>query len=241
MGCASQQRGTQDAKINHPTWTNLIDQGDARTTTTSSIATTTRLDSPPITPPSDNPIGTASWSYSYQLFIPSIDTVSLGLYDILSIFWPFYLLQCCCYTCLTLYYIIPFPILLQRRATCLQTLLTFTDKSTLLHTDTQPPTHPPTNFKPTSTWWARRVAALCCATKVRQVAVRTHVLFRNAFLTARRPLFPPSPRRRLSKRQKWDLACHVLSLRIGLQRTDNNMDFTTWPQVSMINQKNYYT
>ncbi|KAF2724499.1 actin-related protein, ARP8 class [Polychaeton citri CBS 116435] len=27
----------------------------------------------------------------------------------------------------------------------------------------------------------------------------------------------------------------------GLQRTDNNMDFTTWPQVNMINQKNYYT
>lgn len=28
---------------------------------------------------------------------------------------------------------------------------------------------------------------------------------------------------------------------IGLQRTDNGMDFTTWPQVNMINQKNYYT
>ncbi|QIW95178.1 hypothetical protein AMS68_000696 [Peltaster fructicola] len=27
----------------------------------------------------------------------------------------------------------------------------------------------------------------------------------------------------------------------GLQRTDNNMDLTTWPQVNMINQKNYYT
>lgn len=27
----------------------------------------------------------------------------------------------------------------------------------------------------------------------------------------------------------------------GLQRTDNNMEFTTWPQVNMINQKNYYT
>lgn len=27
----------------------------------------------------------------------------------------------------------------------------------------------------------------------------------------------------------------------GLERTDNNMDLTTWPQVSMINQKNYYT
>ncbi|KAK0258283.1 hypothetical protein B0A54_00132 [Friedmanniomyces endolithicus] len=27
----------------------------------------------------------------------------------------------------------------------------------------------------------------------------------------------------------------------GLQRTDNNMEFTTWPQVPMINQKNYYT
>jgi hypothetical protein len=28
---------------------------------------------------------------------------------------------------------------------------------------------------------------------------------------------------------------------VGLQRTDNNMEFTTWPQVNMINQKNYYT
>ncbi|KAF2133187.1 actin-like ATPase domain-containing protein [Dothidotthia symphoricarpi CBS 119687] len=27
----------------------------------------------------------------------------------------------------------------------------------------------------------------------------------------------------------------------GLERTDNNMDLTTWPQVGMINQKNYYT
>ena len=28
---------------------------------------------------------------------------------------------------------------------------------------------------------------------------------------------------------------------IGLERTDNNMDLTSWPQVNMINQKNYYT
>lgn len=27
----------------------------------------------------------------------------------------------------------------------------------------------------------------------------------------------------------------------GLQRTDNNMELTSWPQVNMINQKNYYT
>ncbi|KAL9027252.1 MAG: hypothetical protein Q9196_004196 [Gyalolechia fulgens] len=27
----------------------------------------------------------------------------------------------------------------------------------------------------------------------------------------------------------------------GLERTDNNMDLTTWPLVNMINQKNYYT
>ncbi|MCJ1350856.1 MAG: actin-like protein arp8 [Icmadophila ericetorum] len=27
----------------------------------------------------------------------------------------------------------------------------------------------------------------------------------------------------------------------GLERTDNNMELTTWPQVNMINQKNYYT
>lgn len=28
---------------------------------------------------------------------------------------------------------------------------------------------------------------------------------------------------------------------VGLERTDNNMELTTWPQVNMINQKNYYT
>ncbi|KAF2086735.1 actin-like ATPase domain-containing protein [Saccharata proteae CBS 121410] len=27
----------------------------------------------------------------------------------------------------------------------------------------------------------------------------------------------------------------------GLERTDNNLDLTTWPQATMINQKNYYT
>ncbi|KAI9700730.1 MAG: actin-like protein arp8 [Candelina mexicana] len=27
----------------------------------------------------------------------------------------------------------------------------------------------------------------------------------------------------------------------GLERTDNDMDLTTWPQINMINQKNYYT
>jgi len=27
----------------------------------------------------------------------------------------------------------------------------------------------------------------------------------------------------------------------GLERTDNNMDLTSWPQVAPINQKNYYT
>jgi actin-related protein 8 len=33
----------------------------------------------------------------------------------------------------------------------------------------------------------------------------------------------------------------MLTAMLGLERTDNNMDLTTWPQVSMINQKNYYT
>lgn len=28
---------------------------------------------------------------------------------------------------------------------------------------------------------------------------------------------------------------------VGLERTDNNMELTIWPQVNMINQKNYYT
>ena len=27
----------------------------------------------------------------------------------------------------------------------------------------------------------------------------------------------------------------------GLERTDNDMSLTSWPQVQMINQKNYYT
>ena len=27
----------------------------------------------------------------------------------------------------------------------------------------------------------------------------------------------------------------------GLERTDNNMDLTSWPQIIPINQKNYYT
>ena len=27
----------------------------------------------------------------------------------------------------------------------------------------------------------------------------------------------------------------------GLERTDNNMGLTTWPQINPINQKNYYT
>ena len=27
----------------------------------------------------------------------------------------------------------------------------------------------------------------------------------------------------------------------GLQKTDNNMDLTSFPQIPMINQKNYYT
>jgi actin-related protein 8 len=33
----------------------------------------------------------------------------------------------------------------------------------------------------------------------------------------------------------------MLTAAPGLERTDNNMDLTTWPQVPMINQKNYYT
>ena len=28
---------------------------------------------------------------------------------------------------------------------------------------------------------------------------------------------------------------------IGLERTDNNLDLTNWPQITPINQKNYYT
>lgn len=28
---------------------------------------------------------------------------------------------------------------------------------------------------------------------------------------------------------------------IGLERTDNNMELSSWPQIPAINQKNYYT
>ena len=35
--------------------------------------------------------------------------------------------------------------------------------------------------------------------------------------------------------------CHIADRKPGLERTDNNMDTTMWPQVNMINQKNYYT
>jgi actin-related protein 8 len=41
-----------------------------------------------------------------------------------------------------------------------------------------------------------------------------------------------------SRQSSWTAADHKIT---GLERTDNNMDLTTWPQVSMINQKNYYT
>lgn len=34
---------------------------------------------------------------------------------------------------------------------------------------------------------------------------------------------------------------HVLIILIGLQRTDNSLQFSNWPVVQMINQKNYYT
>ena len=32
-----------------------------------------------------------------------------------------------------------------------------------------------------------------------------------------------------------------LTISAGLERTDNNMDLTSWPQIPPINQKNYYT
>lgn len=43
--------------------------------------------------------------------------------------------------------------------------------------------------------------------------------------------------------REWGLAYRHNTKRflVGLARTDNNMEFTTWPQVNMINQKNYYT
>ena len=34
---------------------------------------------------------------------------------------------------------------------------------------------------------------------------------------------------------------HKLTIISGLERTDNNMDLSSWPQVQAINQKNYYT
>jgi actin-related protein 8 len=35
--------------------------------------------------------------------------------------------------------------------------------------------------------------------------------------------------------------CSAIKGSAGLERTDNNMELTTWPVVNMINQKNYYT
>lgn len=32
-----------------------------------------------------------------------------------------------------------------------------------------------------------------------------------------------------------------LKTTIGLERTDNNMELSSWPQIPPINQKNYYT
>jgi hypothetical protein len=32
-----------------------------------------------------------------------------------------------------------------------------------------------------------------------------------------------------------------LTTDIGLERTDNNMELSSWPQIPAINQKNYYT
>lgn len=37
------------------------------------------------------------------------------------------------------------------------------------------------------------------------------------------------------------LSPHLLTLLAGLERTDNNMNLSSWPQVVAINQKNYYT
>ena len=36
-------------------------------------------------------------------------------------------------------------------------------------------------------------------------------------------------------------AVRIANGQLGLERTDNNLDLTNWPQVTPINQKNYYT
>lgn len=46
---------------------------------------------------------------------------------------------------------------------------------------------------------------------------------------------------RLEDREKPAAGNRYANDQAGLQRTDNNMDLTSWPQVGMINQKNYYT
>lgn len=33
----------------------------------------------------------------------------------------------------------------------------------------------------------------------------------------------------------------IANWRLGLERTDNNLGFTSWPIIAPINQKNYYT
>ena len=38
-----------------------------------------------------------------------------------------------------------------------------------------------------------------------------------------------------------DLSFMLKTTFIGLERTDNNMNLTSWPNITGINQKNYYT
>ena len=51
----------------------------------------------------------------------------------------------------------------------------------------------------------------------------------------------PSSGKKACCRSYMALAIHINMKDIGLQKTDNNLDLTIWPQVNMINQKNYYT
>jgi hypothetical protein len=42
-------------------------------------------------------------------------------------------------------------------------------------------------------------------------------------------------------RVRQTLRCKPLANVLGLERTDNNMELSSWPVVAPINQKNYYT
>lgn len=73
----------------------------------------------------------------------------------------------------------------------------------------------PAHCMPVQPWWAKSPAEPCLGRKVCAESIR-------------------------GSSSPWPILL-CTDCGTGLQRTDNNMEFTSWPQVNMINQKNYYT